>query len=261
MKNLFIFLLLYVMPCLIGMSSSSVKVCAACNENGFTDGNISKERLDGKSKNIDPALLLKCSQKNTVMLVRDGYVTLYSLDTHCPVYVSWLLTKERIDGEVQRCKQFFADEEIGMKDRVTNNDYKGSGWSRGHMCPAADNKDSEVRMRESCLLTNICPQDMGLNSGRWNDLENRCRSWARKGYKVYVYCGPVFNGNGRMTIGKDVKVCVPDGFWKVVKLIDKKGKVDVKAYMFPNKDVEEKVDAFLCSVEKVEKSVGVKWGK
>lgn len=262
MRNLFAFFVWTAWSCLAGLSSAPLDVGVAWDvKDGLMDDGKDGVRRNVGRSNVDPNLLLHCSLKNTVLLTRDGYVALYSLDTHCPVYVSWELTKERVDGGVQRCKQFFADEEIGMKDRVTNNDYKGSGWSRGHMCPAADNKDSEVRMRESCLLTNICPQDMGLNSGRWNDLENRCRSWARKGYRVYVYCGPVFKKGRSRMMGKSVKVCVPDGFWKVVKLIDRNGKVEMKAYMFPNRDVEEKVDAFLCTVEKVERSVGVKWGK
>ena len=47
----------------------------------------------------------------------------------------------------------------------TNEDYWDSGWSRGHMVPAADCKHSQLSMDESFFLTNVVPQDIDNNGG------------------------------------------------------------------------------------------------
>ncbi|MBQ0048027.1 MAG: DNA/RNA non-specific endonuclease [Prevotellaceae bacterium] len=205
--------------------------------------------------------LLSCilkDDKNTRLLERDGYVVMYSTDTHCPVYVGWVLTRDRADGDVERCKTFFPDQDIAETDRVTNADYKRSGWSKGHMCPAADNKDSELRMKESCLLTNICPQDMRLNSGRWNDLENRCRNLARKGYVVYVVCGPVFTSSSNDWIGENVQIAIPDSFFKVMYIVNEdSGVQSMEAYIMPNEQVTDNLSAFSVSVDDVENITGL----
>ena len=36
-------------------------------------------------------------------------------------------------------------------------------------------------MKESFLLTNMCPQDRGLNSGVWNRIESDCAGERREG--------------------------------------------------------------------------------
>jgi DNA/RNA endonuclease G (NUC1) len=120
----------------------------------------------------------------SIILRRKAYTTSYNSETHNPNWVAWHLTAEHVDGEIPRLRYFIEDEQVPTP-RATNEDYKGSGWSRGHMCPAGDNKWDEVAMRESNLLTNICPQHSSLNSGLWNVIERDCRKWAKKYGEVY----------------------------------------------------------------------------
>lgn len=235
-----------------------------------TIGEISKDKRNVKipvsttnsheskySNSIDLLLECKCDMANTKLLIRDGYIALYSLDTHCPVYVSWKLTKDRVVDGVPRCKTFFPDDEIEEKDRVVRADYNGSGWSRGHMCPAADNKDSQLRMEESCLMTNICPQDMGLNSGRWNDLENKCRNQVRKGDVLYIICGPLFSKSSNDWIGNNVKIAIPDAFYKVVYVESMNGNKSMHAYIMPNADIRGGMEEYGTSVDFVEEMTGI----
>ena len=208
-------------------------------------------------KGDDSLLKCVCDTRNTQLLVKDGYVVLYSLKTHCPVYVGWKLTQDRVDGDTPRCKKFFPDPEIAEKDRVSPQDYAGSGWSRGHMCPAADNKDSWSRMEQSCLMTNICPQDMSLNSGRWNDLENKCRSLVRNGNTIYIICGPVFSSKKMRRIGGNIDIAIPDAFYKVMLIVSKTGKMRMEAYLMPNTPIDAKLATFATSVDNVEQTVGI----
>ncbi len=125
------------------------------------------------------------------IIKRYAYTLSYNKDTRCPNWVAWHLTAEHIDGEVSRDRNYYEDEDV-PRPRATTFDYKGSGWTRGHMCPAGDNKWSEQAMQESNLLTNICPQHASLNSGVWNVIERNCRDWAQKYGDLYIVCGPIY---------------------------------------------------------------------
>ena len=70
-------------------------------------------------------------------------------------------------------------------------DYKGSGYDRGHLCPAGDMSFDSIAMRESFLMSNMSPQLPGFNRGIWNSLEQKIRNWGLLRYAIYN-SGPIF---------------------------------------------------------------------
>jgi hypothetical protein len=54
------------------------------------------------------------------------------------------------------------------------NDYRNSGYDKGHLCPAADRSASREDMDATFLMTNIAPQAPALNRGPWEKLESYC---------------------------------------------------------------------------------------
>ena len=109
------------------------------------------------------------------LLYRKNYVVSYNSDTKCPNWVFWQLTREHADGNVKRPDYAFHEDMEVPAPRAELADYKGSGYDRGHMCPAGDNKWDADAMYESFLMTNMCPQNQNLNSGLWNQIEMQCR--------------------------------------------------------------------------------------
>ena len=109
------------------------------------------------------------------MIRHTGYTVSYNAETKIPNWVAWTLTPERFEETVSRYDKFLPDPEVVIP--VTTEDYKRSGYDRGHLCPAADNKWDEQAMRESFYMTNVCPQDHNLNRGDWKELEEACRDW------------------------------------------------------------------------------------
>lgn len=188
-----------------------------------------------------------------IILHRKGYVVSYNPELKIPNWVAWLLTAEHSDGEFPRDNAYYEDEDVPLP-RATNEDYKGSGWSRGHMCPAGDNKWDEIAMRESNLLTNICPQDKGLNSGVWNKIEQDCRKWAKKYRDVYIVCGPIFLNKEHETIGAN-KVVVPEAFFKVILCLQ--GKPKAIGFVVRNNGGTKKRDSFINTVDDVERITGI----
>ncbi len=195
------------------------------------------------------------SQKNIdeIILERKDYTVSYNKDTKCPNWVAWYLTSEHADGDCPRDNNYYEDSDVPYP-KATNDDYRGSGWSRGHMCPAGDNKWDAEAMRESNLLTNICPQHANLNSGLWNSIEMDCRKWAKKYGDVYIVCGPIFFNKEHETIGKN-KVVVPEAFFKVILCLQ--GKPKAIGFIVRNNEGKKKKDQFVNTVDQVERITGI----
>ena len=198
----------------------------------------------------------KLKDRSERILRRKGYTCSYNVKTHCANYVAWHLTKERLKGNVRRSDKFMADYDIPEKDRVEWYDFQRTGYDRGHLCPAADNRWDERAMEESFLMTNICPQSHRLNEGVWNDLEETCRMWARDGEDIYVACGPIFDSPTPKTIGdRNRRVSVPDRFFKVVlSLCDEPYTI---GFIYPNDDCPQPVFKYAVSVDEVERITGI----
>lgn len=178
---------------------------------------VSRDEIEAKgeketsvSVDADDKLVMQTSPKGTPeqMLERTGYVASYNKTTRLPNWVAWHLTAERTEGSAKRSDVDFAEDTDVPEPRATDWDYYNSGYDRGHMCPAADNKWSKKAMEESFLFTNMCPQNGNLNRGDWNEMEMACRKWAKKYDGVYIVCGPILYKGKHKTIGKTRLLCL-----------------------------------------------------
>lgn len=188
-----------------------------------------------------------------IMLTRKSYIVSYNKRTLCPNWVAWTLTKDHTYGSVLRENERFEEDPDVPTPRATFQDFYGSRYDRGHMCPAGDNKWDEEAMTQSFLLTNICPQNHGLNKEDWNELEMQCRSWARRYGELTIVCGPLFEDNDPRRIGRN-RVTVPSGFFKVVcRLQPKPAAV---GFIFTNDGHHQPWREQVVSVDEVERRTG-----
>lgn len=221
---------------------------------GKPDTQVSKPLVITESSNsalkvCKPAPLSLISEQ---ILEKSSYMVSYNKDTKIPNWVAWHLTADHTDGHVRRMSNFYEEESVS-RPRATLEDYRGSGWSRGHMCPAGDNKWSETAMFESFSLVNVCPQNASLNSGLWNVIEIDCRRWAKKFGDVYIVCGPILLNKEHETIGIN-KVVVPEAFFKVILCIQ--GEPKAIGYIVRNNDGKKKRDQFINTIDEVERITG-----
>lgn len=188
------------------------------------------------------------------ILKRKGYTLSYNADYKTPQWVAWELTKKETKGKEGRTDKFLADPDVRGAKAYTS-DYAKSGYDRGHMAPAADMKWSKQAMEESFYLSNICPQNPNLNRGDWNDLEEKSRQWAKKHGVIYIACGPIYDTKRPKRIGNN-KVAVPDAFYKVVLINDKKNPQAI-GFIFPNKAGHKPLKKYIVSVDSVEKRTNI----
>lgn len=184
----------------------------------------------------------------------EGYTVSYNAQWLLPNWVAYELTAQEVEGELPRTDRFYPDPLVVGK-QATNNDYRKSGYDRGHMAPAADMKWSETAMRESFYFTNICPQLHNLNAGVWQDFEDRGRKWAKQYGSVYIVCGPIVNKKALGTIGEN-QVVVPDGFYKVF-LINDNGRYEGLGLLFDHVSGRKKLKNYACTIDSVEQVTGI----
>lgn len=198
--------------------------------------------------------LLMVKGGDVQLLKRFGYMTGYSSKWKCPVWTAWLLTESHTNGSYSRKGVSYHEDYDVPSPRATNADYSRSGYDRGHMCPSGDNKWSSAAQEDCFLFTNMCPQAHNLNSGDWNDLEMKCRTWAKRYGAIYIICGPVFkNDRPQKTIGRN-RVWVPDGFYKVVMRVDDPAAI---GFYYDNDDGHRPMSEYVMTVDAIEEMTGL----
>jgi endonuclease G len=162
--------------------------------------------------------------RDNYLIARPQYVLSYNADKKTPNWVCWQLKRSDI-GSASRMP-FEPDPALPRGfARVTSHDYDGSGFDRGHMCPAKDRSHSTQDSQAVFYMTNIIPQSPASNQNGWERLEDYCRRLAREGKLLQIACGPAGVGgvgkNGpRDHFGKGrFAVTVPHAIWKVVLVL------------------------------------------
>ena len=89
-----------------------------------------------------------------------------------------------------RNKNFYEDDEVAVTPKLE--DYKNSGFSRGHLCPSADRLCSEEQNKQTFYLTNMQPQYQSHNSGLWGRLEEEVRNYATDDTKTNAHCDTLY---------------------------------------------------------------------
>ena len=156
------------------------------------------------------------------------------------------------DHEVRKNYNYAKDSNV--KNCPENWEYRGSGYSRGHMAPAMDMRWDKTSMTQCFYMTNMCPQDTKLNNDDWRVLEEKVHRWAKRDKRLMVYTGPIMGKNPKM-IGKDKQnIAVPDAFFKVVYAPEQGRAI---AFIYDNKPCPGNISKYAVTVAEVEHRTGL----
>lgn len=180
-----------------------------------------------------------------------AYTLCYNELHEQPNWVAYMLTRERANGQVPRSDDFRPDPMVKTGSAELA-DYRKSGYSRGHLCPAMDMKWDPVAMSETFLLSNMSPQRQDFNDGIWKKIENRVHGWAQIYDTLYVVTGPVIEDN-LPTIGES-QVSVPRAFYKVV-WCPSTGKMI--GWIVPHENLKTTAPKLAVAVDEVERVTGI----
>ncbi len=182
----------------------------------------------------------------------DGFRVSFNRDNRTPNWVAWELLASETDGDVGRYNTFWTDPDID--GCPSTYDYRNSGYDRGHLCPAADQKWSQQAMEHCFSLANICPQDHSLNTGAWKTLEGKERIWAQRDSALIIISGPIYSDTDRKRIG-NAGVRVPGAFFKILAAPHLDNPRGI-AFVYPNMTAPGNMENYVTTIDEVEQLTG-----
>lgn len=183
----------------------------------------------------------------------EGFRLCFNPSNKTPEWVAWELLGTETDGQVTRSNKFHTDFDVeGCPD---TKDYTGSGYDRGHMCPAADQKWSSQAMSDCFFMTNMAPQSHELNTGAWKTLEEKERVWAQRDSAIVIVAGPIYTSKRSKRIG-EARVRVPDAFFKCI-LAPYANPPRAIAFVYDNARCPGNMADYVTTVDEVEAITGL----
>ena len=200
----------------------------------------------------DPFAYLPTS--TTKQVIKHSYFALsYNEKYEQAEWVSYFLRSQNEGIGHYKRPRFINDPKVTTESADTDN-YKKSGYDRGHLCAAADMRFSKTAYDETFYTSNISPQKHNFNGGIWKLLEEKSRYWATKYNGIYVVTGGILQ-KGLPTIGSE-KVAIPNYFYKIL-YCNFKGKNKMVAFLMPSVKSKDPLYKFVVSVDSVEKMTGI----
>jgi len=210
---------------------------------------ISYSQQNRPIKNLElPSII-----KQDVIVKHLGYTLSYNEKYEQAKWVAYQLTANETKKVVSRSNNFSTDPKV-VTGTAENEDYKNSGYDRGHLAPAADMGWSEQAMDESFFYSNMSPQTAGFNRGIWKRLEEQVRQWAVENQAIYVVTGPVLENN-LLTIGAN-EVAVPNYYYKVI-LDFTKPELKGIGFLMPNQSSTLALSNYAVTIDSVETVTGI----
>ena len=188
------------------------------------------------------------------VIMKDFYILQYDEQFEQADWVAYELTRDEVMGPIERNDSFKADPSV-TTGSATLDDYRGSGYDRGHLAPAADMKMTDESMSDSFFMSNMSPQDPSFNRGIWSKLESYVRTWAYDNQSVYIVTGPVLTKQTYPTIGES-EVAVPEYYYKVV-LDYTVPEIKAIGFILPNEKSTQTIESYALSVDEVEAYTGI----
>jgi endonuclease G len=166
-------------------------------------------------------------------------------------WVFYEIKRDRTLGLVSRVDDFRIDKQVSTGS-ASLQDYKRSGYDRGHLVPAADMSFHSTAMSESFYMSNMSPQEPSFNRGVWKVLESLVRKWGQR-TNLFVISGPVLDDCVEL-IGLN-KLCVPKYYYKIIYVpLESK----MIAFLLPNAKGDSKnLSKYVCDVDSIEKITSI----
>lgn len=196
--------------------------------------------------------MIPAIKQGETIVNHNSFSLLYSENDEQPVWVAYMLTRQRSNGDVPRTNNFREDDAI-ITGSAELADYRGSGYTRGHLVPAGDMKWNYEAMDETFLLSNMSPQLADFNDGIWNRAEQQVRTWSRRYDTIFVVTGPILNDPDLEQIGPNC-VTVPKRFYKAVYAPAIHQTI---AFVIPHQESNAPLSSFAISVDELESITGL----
>jgi endonuclease G len=185
----------------------------------------------------------------------NGFTISYNNSHEQPNWVLYRIDSTDVACETKAKRKNKFVEDFSIKGHSAYlDDYKGSGYDRGHLKASADESCDQEQMNETFVMSNMSPQNPSFNRGGWKKLESYVRTLPLVNDSVFVITGPILT-DGLETIGFN-KVTVPEFFFKLI-YIYKDGKLEVICFLMPNEKITDPLYGYKVELKAIEKLAGI----
>ncbi|CAN5385750.1 DNA/RNA non-specific endonuclease [soil metagenome] len=227
--------------------SSFIKPAYVQNRDpAFVDVIVENDTIKNFSKTFYPKF-----KKKEQVIRHLGYTFCYDENFEQAKWVAYRLTAAMCNGNDEERTDNFREDPSVKTGSASPDDYKKTGYDRGHLCPAGDMAWSEITMSESFYMSNMSPQEPKFNRGIWKTLESQVREWAKKEGELYIVTAGVLE-KGLKTIGEKNKVAVPKYYYKIILDVYGPEKKAI-AFIMPNEGSKESIFDYAVTIDSVEK--------
>lgn len=158
---------------------------------------------------------------------------------------------------------FQVDKSIPEAYRTTLEQYRGSRYNRGHICPSADRLCSKEANEQTFYLSNMQPQVYGFNAGVWEHMEAQVRTWNRNSFRdtLYVVKGGTIDRTDQLLEITPKGLLVPKYFFMAILCKNSQpGQYGYKAMAFWAEHAvndDSSLRKYMISVDELEKRTGI----
>ncbi|MCC0175793.1 DNA/RNA non-specific endonuclease [Waterburya agarophytonicola K14] len=157
------------------------------------------------------------TRRNNYLIERPQYALSYNCSAGISNWASWQLNRSWL-GVIKRSDDFRPDPDLPEKCYASKpNDYRGSGYDRGHLVPSGDRSRRQEDNSATFFMSNIIPQAPSNNREVWREFEEYCRDLVFEGKELYIVAG---GSELAEAIAKN-RVVVQKYNWKVVLILDR----------------------------------------
>lgn len=190
------------------------------------------------------------------ILRNPGFMLAYSEWHGIPLWVTYELQKDRHEKFGKR-PDFVRD--WRTLHGVTTEDYRYTGYDRGHMAPnyAIGKNYGREGQLAAFKLSNIVPQTPKLNQKVWQRLEEVVMDhFVPRFDSVWVVTGPIVDKNPEYL--RYTRIAIPSAFYKILVAMENGQPVSSLAFVMPQ-DVQgnEPLEDFVTTIDGVEGLTGI----
>jgi endonuclease G len=217
----------------------------------FVSSSCAQEE-DTLSRSVSKSAENYTPQPSLGYTIQHSYYTLSYSSTHRQAeYSYYYLSPESILGGQARTDDFRVDPKV-TSNPVKSTDYQGSGYDRGHLCPAADMALNLTAMSETFYMSNMSPMAASFNRGIWSRLEDWVREEALGNSGLHVVTGPILSSScGSLK----ESITVPCAYYKIV--FKEGSQPKMLGFVLSNAGASGSLQAFAVSVDEIEKKTGL----
>ena len=158
-----------------------------------------------------------------------NYTILYDTENRIPLWVAYPMHSIYMRSG-NRTDDWGYDPIIPREYQSDNSGWTNSTYNRGHVLASADRSATRDINRTTFYATNMVPQNVQMNGGVWNVLEQDLRSWVDNSRydTLYVVTGSILPPKGQIEYTYDKnegnKVAVPKYMYKALLRQEKSSK-------------------------------------